>query len=118
MKTEGVKAIFLTTHNWGKSAKFFQSLGYELEFETDHNSGQLRNESGPYLFIAEVPESEKPDIQMVLKIRDSEPLDFDPAIDVVSPLADTHWGTREMIVRDPDGRTWSLEAPAKTKAGA
>ena len=38
MKTEGVKAIFLTTHNWGKSAKFFQSLGYELDFETDHNS--------------------------------------------------------------------------------
>ena len=47
MKTEGVEAIFLTTHNWGRSAKFFQSLGYTLDFETDHNSGQLRN--GPPL---------------------------------------------------------------------
>ena len=55
MKTEGVEAIFLTTHNWGRSAKFFQSLGYTLDFETDHNSGQLRNGPGPYLFIAEVP---------------------------------------------------------------
>ncbi|CAN7503441.1 MULTISPECIES: glyoxalase [Pseudomonadota] len=118
MKTEGVKAIFLTTHNWGKSAKFFQSLGYELDFETDHNSGQLRNEAGPYLFIAEVPENEQPAIQMVLKIRDGETLDLDPPFEVVSPFADTHWGTREMTVRDPDGRTWSLEAPAQKKAGA
>jgi len=117
MNTEGVKAIFLTTHNWGKSAKFFQSLGYELEFETGHNSGQLRNELGPYLFIAEVPESEKPAIQMVLKIRDGEGLDLGPGVEVVSPFADTHWGTREMTVRDPDGRNWSLEAPASAKAG-
>ena len=47
MKTEGVEAIFLTTHNWGRSAKFFQSLGYTLDFETDHNSGQLRNGRAP-----------------------------------------------------------------------
>lgn len=26
MRTEGIPAIFLTTHNWGKSAKFFQAL--------------------------------------------------------------------------------------------
>jgi hypothetical protein len=118
MKTAGVKAIFLTTHNWGKAAKFFQSLGYELEFETDHNSGQLRNEAGPYLFIAEVPEAEQPAIQMVLKVRGGEALDIDPAIEVVSPFADTHWGTREMTVRDPDGRIWSLEAPAQTNPSA
>ena len=33
MATEGIEAVFLETHNWGKSARFFQSLGYELEFE-------------------------------------------------------------------------------------
>lgn len=38
MATEGIEAVFLTTHNWGKAAKFFQALGYELEFSTDHNS--------------------------------------------------------------------------------
>jgi hypothetical protein len=32
MTTEGIEAIFLETHNWGKAAKFFQDLGFELEF--------------------------------------------------------------------------------------
>ena len=58
--TEGIEAVFLETHNWGKSAKFFQALGFELEFATDHDSGQLRNGDGPYVFIAEVPEDQEP----------------------------------------------------------
>ncbi len=47
MTTEGIDAVFLETHNWGKSAKFFQGLGYEIEFATDHNSGQLRRGDSP-----------------------------------------------------------------------
>ncbi|MBG0809418.1 VOC family protein [Methylosinus sp. H3A] len=113
MTTRGVEAIFLTTHNWGKAAKFFQSLGFTLEFETDHNSGQLRNGAGPYLFIAEIPESEAPQARMVLTVADEEAFHLDPSVDVVAPFEDTHWGTREMTVRDPDGRIWSLQAPAK-----
>ena len=34
---------------------------------------------------------------------------------VVTPFTDTHFGTREMTVRDPDGRLWSLQAPAGTE---
>jgi hypothetical protein len=33
-------------------------------------------------------------------------------VEVVSPFAATHWGTREMAVRDPDGRVVKLEAHA------
>src|ERR1700709_1555164 len=55
MTTDGIEAVFLTTHNWGKAAKFFQGLGFELEFDTGHNSGQLSNGDGPYVFIAEGP---------------------------------------------------------------
>jgi hypothetical protein len=88
MTTEGIEAVFLETHNWGKSARFFQGLGYEIEFATDHNSGQLRSGDGPYLFI--------------------EP---DSSVEVVSGWEDTHWGTRLMTVRDPDGREWKLQAP-------
>jgi hypothetical protein len=40
--TEGIEAVFLETHNWGKSARFFQGLGDEIEFETGHRSGQPR----------------------------------------------------------------------------
>lgn len=109
--TQGIEAVFLETHNWGKAAKFFQSLGYELEFATDHNSGQLRNGDGPYLFIAEVPQDKAPGMQLVLTVADADALQLDPTVDVVTPFADTHFGTREMTVRDPDGRVWSLQAP-------
>ena len=111
MATTGIEAVFLTTHSWGAAAKFFQSLGYQLELETDHHSGQLRNATGPYLFVAEVPESEPTEVQLVLHVPDAGALELDPEVEVVSPFAPTHWGTQQLVVRDPDGRTWSLEAP-------
>jgi hypothetical protein len=110
MTTEGIESVFMTSRNWGKAAKFFQALGYTLEFETDHHSGQLRNAIGPSLFIAEAPESE-PGLQLVLKIADADAFTPDPAVEVVTPFQDTHWGTREMVVRDPDGRLWGIQAP-------
>jgi len=33
------------------------------------------------------------------------------AVDVISPLENTHWGTRLIRVRDPDGNLYALEAP-------
>ena len=113
MTTEGIEAVFLETHNWGKSAKFFQGLGYQLDFETDHNSGQLRNGDGPYLFIAEVPEHKEPEVRLVLKVADAEAFRPGPGVEVATPFEDTHFGTREMTVRDPDGRLWSLQAPGQ-----
>jgi hypothetical protein len=114
--TDGIEAVYLTTHNWGKAAKFFQALGFDLEFETDHNSGQLRNGAGPYVFIAEIPESQQPEAHIVLKVADEAAFHPYPAIDVVTPFEDTHWGTREMTVRDPDGRIWHLQARNKDKS--
>ena len=67
MRTKGIQAVFLETHNWGRAAKFFQALGYQLEFETDHNSGELRNGESPYIFIAEVPEDQPPQVRLVLQ---------------------------------------------------
>ena len=111
MTTQGIEAIFLETHNWGKAAKFFQTLGYELEFETDHNSGQLRNGDGPYVFIAEVPADQETGTRIVFKLPSTDASPSDPIVEVVSPFEDTHWGTKQMVVRDPDGRLWNLEAP-------
>ena len=114
MATEGIEAVFLETHNWGKAAQFFQALGYELEFSTDHSSGQLRNGDGPYVFIAEVPEDREPQAQIVLKVPDADAFRPDAVVEVVTPFEDTHYGTKAMTVRDPDGRLWSLQAPSKS----
>jgi hypothetical protein len=113
MSTEGVEAVFLETHNWGRSARFFQGLGFELEFETDHGSGQLRGATGPYLFIVEVPEDRPTRTRLVLRVPDADAVALDPDVEVVAPFEDTHYGTREMAVRDPDGREWVVQAPGK-----
>jgi hypothetical protein len=111
MSTDGIEYVFLETRNWGTTAKFLRSLGFELEFETDHGSGLFRNGGGPYVFVAEVPQDRTPDVQVVLRVADPDAVELDPDIEVVSPFEDTHWGTRAMIVRDPDGRLWGLEGP-------
>jgi uncharacterized glyoxalase superfamily protein PhnB len=113
MATAGIEAVFLETHSWGKAAKFLQSLGFEIEFSTDHDSGQLRNGDGPPVFIAEVPAEATPGAQIVLRVADADAVSLDPSVEVISPFEDTHYGTREMVVRDPDGRLWRLQAPGR-----
>ena len=108
MTTDGIEAVFLTTHNWGKSAKFFQGLGFELEFDTGHNSGQLRNGDGPYVFIAEIPDQE-PGLQIVLKVADEEAFRPGPDVEVVASFTDTHFGTSGDDRSRP--RQASLEPP-------
>jgi len=111
MTTEGIEAVLVETHNWGRTAAFFQALGFELEFETDHGSGLLRNGGGPYVFVAEIPGDRAPQTQVILRVPDAASFRADPSIDVVTPFEDTHYGTKEMTVRDPDGRVWSLQTP-------
>ena len=41
-----------------------------------------------------------------------ESFEPDAAIEVVPPFEQTHDGSKEMTVRDPDGRLWLLQEPA------
>ena len=82
--TDGIEAVFLETHNWGRSAKFFQALGFELELETDHGSGLLRHADGPYVFVAEVPEDAPTGLQVMLKVADPDTLQLDPIVEAGS----------------------------------
>lgn len=109
MTTEGIDAVFLETHNWGRMAKFLQDVGFTVEFETGHHSGQFRNGDGPYIFVAEVPEDRPTGVRLVLKTTGTEAPGA--GVEVVTGFEPTHYGTTEMTVRDPDGRVWSLQAP-------
>ncbi|GAA2590466.1 VOC family protein [Actinomadura fulvescens] len=114
MATEGIEAVFLETRNWGKTARFFQALGFELELSEGDGSGVFRNGEGTYLVVVEIPEGREPGVQVALRVPDADGFRPDPAVEVVTPFEDTHYGTQEMTVRDPDGRLWSLQAPAKS----
>ncbi|MGH2363642.1 MAG: VOC family protein [Chloroflexota bacterium] len=111
MATNGIE-VFVETRDWGKAAKFFQALGFDLEFSTDHASGQFRKGDGPYIFVAEVPPDHETGLQIALKVTEADALCLDPSVEVVTSLQNTHYGTREMTVRDPDGRLWTLQAAA------
>jgi hypothetical protein len=77
MKTEGIDGILIETHNWGKTVAFWQDLGYEVEFETDHHSGRLRHpRGGPYLFVAEQPHDHP--LQLVLGVAVADAAQFTP----------------------------------------
>jgi hypothetical protein len=64
------------------------------------------------VFIAEVPAHQKPGMRLALGVTTIEGFDPGPGLEVVTPFEDTHWGTKLMTVRDPDGRLWSIEGPA------
>ena len=113
MTTEGIESVVLETHNWGRAAGFFKAMGYDLEFETDHNSGMLRNGDGPFVFIVEVPQDREAGMQVVFKVADADAFRPGDGVEVVTPFEETHYGTREATVRDPDGRTWTVRAPLK-----
>lgn len=112
MKTKGIDGILIETHNWGSTVAFWRDLGYEVEFETDHNSGRLRHPGGgPYIFVAERPQAHP--LQVTLGIAINDAAQFTPPHSgrVVHPFEEQHWPALQMLLADPDGRHVAVEAP-------
>jgi hypothetical protein len=111
VKTKGITEILIETHNWGSTVAFWQDLGYELEFETDHHSGRLRHPSGPSIFVAERPHDHT--LQVVLGVAVADAAQFSPPRSgtVVRPFEQQHWPALQMLLADPDGRQLAVEAP-------
>src|SRR5579862_2691800 len=112
MKTKGITEILIETHNWGSTVAFWQDLGYEIEFETDHHSGRLRHPSGgPAIFVAERPRAHA--LQVVLGVAVADAARFIPPRSgaVVRPFEKQHWPALQMLLADPDGRQLAVEAP-------
>ena len=111
MATEGFDGFYIETRNYGATAAFWISLGFESVFETDHGSGQFRHSTGgPYIFINERHEGDL-ETHPILKVGDATTFDPDRDPDWVQRFEPTHWNTVEAVVRDPDGREVSLQAP-------
>ncbi|HTJ81978.1 MAG TPA: hypothetical protein VL400_09635 [Polyangiaceae bacterium] len=119
MTTGGIKGLLIETHNWGKAVAFWRALGYELEFETDHHSGQLRHPSGgPFLFIAERPEGSALQLQAMLSVPDAATFTPPSSGTVVRPFEAQHWDVLELLLADPDGREFSVQAPLPAGAAS
>ncbi len=112
MGTEGIGGFVVETSNWGKAVAFWEGLGFELEFETDHNSGQLRHPAGgPWVFIDENLETDTPQTWPVILASDAD--DFVPPTsgELEHAFEPQHWSVMEARLRDPDGHAISVQAP-------
>lgn len=118
MGTTGVEGLIIQTRNWGKTVAFWRALGYQVDFETGRNSGRLVHPAGgPYLFVVERPGSEDPEIQPLVGTGDPDSFQPSAAGTVEHPFAGRHWGAAEMLLRDPDGRHVSIQAPLPASPG-
>lgn len=118
MGTTGVEGLIIQTRNWGKTVAFWRALGYQVEFETGRNSGRLEHPAGgPYLFVVELPASQDPEIQPLVATSNADSFQPPSAGTVEQPFTGRHWGSAEMLLRDPDGRRVSIQAPLPASAG-
>jgi hypothetical protein len=112
MSSKGIEGLIIETHNWGKSVAFWRGLGYELDFETDHHSGQLRHPSGgPFIFLAERPVTQSLEFQPIIAVEDPTDFEAPSAGAVEREFTPRHWEVSEMLLLDPDGRRFSVQAP-------
>ena len=113
MATEGFLGYYVETRNYGATASFWESLGFQNQFETDHGSGQwMHPNGGPYIFIAE---NGDPDHLLtthpILAVADSTAFNPTRPADYLRDFEPKHWGVVEALLQDPDGREVSLQAP-------
>lgn len=112
MKTQGIEGWLIETHNWGKTVAFWMGLGYEIEIETDHHSGQLRHPGGgPYLFIAERPPTQALKIVPAVSVVDAAQFVPPSSARVLHSFEEQHWPVLQMMLSDPDGREVGVNAP-------
>jgi hypothetical protein len=117
MAVDGVHSIYVETHNWGKSAKFWQDLGFTLDLDLGTSGIFRASGGGPYVFLEEVPADKELALTPYFRLVDPESFTPGGSVEVVTPLEETHWGTRLVEVRDPDGRIFQLEDPTQVSEG-
>ena len=106
MTVERIDYLYLETRNFGKSARFWQSLGFELVLDLG-TSGRLQPKAGgPGVFLEEVSPETPLAVGVYLGVDD---LDLPPEVEKVGDAIETHWGTSLQTVRDPDGREFVLQ---------
>ena len=111
MATEGFEGLYVETRNYGATAAFWKSLGFQNAFETGHGSGQWEHPSGgPFVFISEHPDGELR-MRPILHVSDSTTFSPERVPDYVEVFTPQHWNVVEAVIRDPDGREIALQAP-------
>lgn len=118
MAIEGHDHTYVETGNYPAARRFWEALGFTVDSEwggEGHRACRL-TAGGTFVVLAECAPGGAPQGPTV-HFRAERPEELDArlraseAVEVVTPLEPTHWNTRWIRVRDPDGHLWVLEAP-------
>lgn len=116
MTVLGFDHIYVETHHYTQAREFWQALGFALADEwgeDDHRACRLTL-GNTAVVLAQTAGATA--IPPTIHFAVSDPAQLErqlgasPAIFLSTPLKETHWGTRWMRVRDPDGNEYVLEA--------
>jgi hypothetical protein len=100
--TNGIDYIHLETHNWGKTVKFWQAMGFELELDLGTSGRVVHPDGGASIFIEEVGPDRAP--EMRLHLDASEKGTPASPVEVSKDWHPSHWGTELLETKDVDGR--------------
>jgi catechol 2,3-dioxygenase-like lactoylglutathione lyase family enzyme len=106
----GIDHLYAETRRWEESVAFWEGLGFRFEEQwgsDGHRAGRLRA-ADARVVLAEVDDG-TPALTVVFDLNDADSFEPGTAVEVTARLAATHWGTRWIRVRDPDGRSFALE---------
>ena len=110
--------IYVETRDFPRAQSFWQALGFSVASswgDAGHQACLLTSEKASVVLAETDPESHPQHATVHFGGEDPELLDETlanhEAVEVVVPLIDTHWGTRWIRVRDPDGNLYAVEFP-------
>ena len=107
---------YVETRHWDRAVAFWTALGFEFRErwgDEGHRAGLLAR-GDARIVLAECGAGGPQRATVHFHVPDLEAVTARAvaagAVDVETPLGPTHWGTRWMRVRDPDGNLWALES--------
>ncbi len=103
--------VYLETRDWDAGVAFWEGLGFRLaeQWGSDgHRAGRLAAGKAAVV-LAEVGADSVPETSIFFALEDGDEYSVAEAVPVEEQLAATHWGTRLIRVRDPEGRVFCLE---------
>jgi catechol 2,3-dioxygenase-like lactoylglutathione lyase family enzyme len=120
MSIEKLDHIYAETRRFEKTVAFWQDLGFTVASEwgdEGHRACRLVCGDAAVVLAEADPlgSPQSPTVHFAMKDPEAlaETLAAAENVEVVTPLEDTHWGTRWIRVQDPDGNLYCLEDPGR-----
>ena len=108
--------IYTEVHDWEAGVAFWEGLGFAFSDRwggEGHRAGRLEAASA-IVVLAEVDESKELEFDVFFSLEDADGFRLGDKVEVDRSLSDTHWGTRWIRVKDPEGRIFCLEEDTET----